>query len=119
MKLTHQVLNVQTARAGLSKLLRGEETVLIGRHGKPNAVLMPFDDYSRMLQHLEDLEDTIQSLGSPPSDLMTYDNVADIADQLGLNLDDVPDDTDLADHLLETDPEFVEIVKDHLVKPVD
>lgn len=56
-----RIVPISEARANLTDLITetADHPVYLLRHGKPVAVLLDAEKYDRLIEHIEDLEDTI------------------------------------------------------------
>lgn len=59
-----RIVPISEARASLSELVTetADHPVYLIRHGKPVAVLLDAAKYERLIDHIEDLEDTLAVL---------------------------------------------------------
>lgn len=59
-----RIVPISEARASLAELVTEatDHPVYLLRHGKPVGVLLDADKYARLIDHIEDLEDTLAVL---------------------------------------------------------
>lgn len=64
-----RIVPISEGRASLSELVTetSDHPVYLLRHGKPVADLLDADKYERLLDHIEDLEDTLACSGHAPT----------------------------------------------------
>ena len=75
-----KIISVSELKANLAgvltQLVASPEPIYVTQHGKPNAVLLSYQEYEALREKLEDLEDALamqQALASPAEEAMTLD----------------------------------------------
>ncbi|MBI2171551.1 MAG: type II toxin-antitoxin system Phd/YefM family antitoxin [Chloroflexi bacterium] len=75
-----KILPVSELKANLASVMAQLATdatpIYVTQHGKPNAVLLSYEEYEALREKLEDLEDALamqQALASPEEEAMSLD----------------------------------------------
>ena len=76
-----KIVTVSELKANLASVMAQLATdaavpIYVTQHGKPNAVLMNYEEYAALREKLEDLEDALamqQALASPDEEAMSLD----------------------------------------------
>ncbi len=75
-----KIVTVSELKANLASVIAQLATdaapIYVTQHGKPNAVLMNYEEYEALREKLEDLEDALamqQALASPNEEAMSLD----------------------------------------------